>query len=246
MMRFGIVTLFPEIFNALHYGIVGKAIKNSLISIDYSNPRDFSNNKHHTVDDRPYGGGAGMVMMVEPLRHAILHLKKKLQAPCKTLLLSPQGQRLSHRHVVELSQQNNLILVCGRYEGIDERLIALEIDAEYSIGDYVLSGGEFAAMVTVDAISRHIPNVLGHDCSAQEDSFVQGLLDYPHYTRPNICANLPVPTVLLSGDHHAIKKWRKKQALGKTWQKRPDLLKKYRLNDEEQQLLDEFISESVR
>ena len=243
MMQFGIVTLFPDMFAALNYGIIGRAIKNALISINISNPREFTTDKHQTVDDRPYGGGAGMVMMVEPLQQAILHLKKQLGTSCTTLLLSPQGQRLSHQHVIDLSQQKNLILVCGRYEGIDERLVELAIDAEYSIGDYVLSGGEFAAMVTIDAISRQIPAVLGHEHAAQDDSFAQGLLDYPHFTRPDVYANIAVPKVLRQGNHQAIKKWRKKQALGKTWLKRPDLLEKYALSEEERQLLDEFISE---
>lgn len=243
MIQFSVITLFPEMFGALKYGIVGRALENGLIKIDAINPRDFTTDKHHTVDDRPYGGGPGMVMQAKPLCDAIKFAKKQLSskaAATKVIYLSPQGKPLDQQGLVVLSQRQNIILLAGRYEGIDQRLIETEIDEQYSIGDYVLSGGELAAMVMVDGITRLLPGALGHEASAQEDSFMQGLLDCPHYTRPEVYSGLTVPKVLLSGNHKHIARWRLKQALGQTWLKRPDLLEKRPLTQEEQQLLNEF------
>lgn len=243
MLSVAIVTLFPEMFSALNYGITGRALKNNLIQISFWNPRDYTHDRHRTVDDKPYGGGPGMVMKVKPLLDAILSAKQALNVDTKVISLSPQGQRLDQRRARELTSRGSLILVAGRYEGIDERLYQLAIDEEISIGDYVLSGGEFAAMVLVDAMVRLLPGALGDELSALQDSFVAGLLDYPHYTRPEEIAGLNVPEVLISGDHQAIERWRKKQALGKTWLKRPDLLANMELTSEQQRLLAEFISE---
>ena len=239
-----IITLFPEMFTALNCGILGRAIENDLMTIRYWNPRDYSSDKHRNVDDRPYGGGPGMVMMVQPLRDTILEIKARAKGKVKVIYLSPQGQLLDQKGVEEIKQlaiTQELILLCGRYEGIDERLIATEVDAEWSIGDYVLSGGEFAAMVIVDAITRFLPGALGHEGSAEMDSFATGLLDHPHYTRPEKDGDTIVPTVLTSGNHDAIRKWRLQQSLKRTWQRRPQLLEKKQLTEEQQQLLTEII-----
>ncbi|MBB71981.1 MAG: tRNA (guanosine(37)-N1)-methyltransferase TrmD [Legionellales bacterium] len=241
-MRIGIISLFPEIFNALDYGIVGQAQKNKLLNIEMWNPRDFTRDKRQTVDDRPYGGGPGMVMMAEPLRGAIKSAKQTLGDDTKVVYLSPQGKRFEQRHGQDFIAQEKVLLLCGRYEGVDERLIESDVDEEWSIGDYVLSGGEFAALVMVDAITRLIPGALGDEASAVEDSFVAGLLDYPHYTRPEVEHGLAVPKVLTSGDHQAIRRWRWQQALGRTWLRRPDLLAERTLTAKEQTLLDEFIA----
>lgn len=244
-MHFNIITLFPEMFKALDFGIVGRALRNKLIQINYWNPRDYSEDLHRRVDDRPYGGGPGMVMQYEPLHRAIQAAKDAGQNSAKVILLSPQGKFFNQSAAEIFSRQSHLILVAGRYEGIDERLINDVIDEEWSIGDYVVSGGEIPAMTVVDAITRLLPGALGHENSAELDSFSKGLLDYPHYTRPETVGGKKVPKVLLSGDHRAIERYRLKQSLGKTWQKRPDLLKRLVLTAEEQSLLDEFIQENI-
>ena len=301
-MKFDIITLFPEIFNALEYGITGRALKNKLASLTFWNPRDFADedteeqNTHTTdrfsrkiankeglsredeiqgktkratgvydhihedcersfntvdrfsrkavVDDRPFGGGPGMVMKYQPLKKAIQAARQGNKGP--VIYLSPQGKRLDHEAILELKQHENLTLLCGRYEGIDERLIQDEVDLEYSVGDLVVSGGEIPAMLMIDSIIRLLPGALGHKDSAAEDSFHNGLLDHPHYTRPEQIDNKTVPDVLRSGDHQAIKRWRLKQSLGITWQKRPDLLKRQVLTELEQKLLAEFIEEAKR
>ncbi len=239
-MEFGIITLFPEMFDALHCGITGRAIEKGLIKINTWNPRDFTQDKHRTVDDRPYGGGPGMLMKVAPLAEAIATAKKTM--PAKVIYVSPQGRRFDQKAAIEMAKKNALIFVAGRYEGIDERLIENEIDEEWSVGDYVLSGGELAVMVMIDAMTRLLPEALGHENSASEDSFMNlGLLDYPHYTRPEEINGKKVPEVLLNGNHKEIEKWRLQQALGKTWLKRPDLLVNVELTKEQQALLTEFI-----
>ena len=238
-MKIGIISIFPEMFVALNSGIPRIAQEKQCLSIECWDPRDFTTDNHRTVDDTPYGGGPGMVMKVEPLQKAINAARAAL--PEATLIyLSPQGEILNHNAVCTLSQAEEIIFLCGRYEGIDERLIEQEVDAEWSIGDYVLSGGELAAMVIVDAIARQLPNVLGDEASAAEDSFATGLLDYPHYTRPAEVTGLKVPEVLLSGNHAAIKTWREQQALGRTYLRRPDLLKTKTLSKQQQALLDDF------
>lgn len=242
-MNISIVTLFPEMFTALNLGIPGRAQKQGLVNLEFWNPRDFTHDVHRTVDDRPYGGGPGMVMKFEPLQQAITAAKAKTGQKTAVSLLSPQGKLFDQQAAKELSYRQNLILVAGRYEGIDERLRQKEIDEEWSIGDFVLSGGELPAMCLIDAVIRLLPGALGDSESAQQDSFSAGLLDYPHYTRPEKIAEMKVPEVLLSGDHQAIQRWRLKQALGQTWLKRKDLLEIYRLNAQEQVLLAEFISE---
>lgn len=248
-MRFDIITLFPEFISAFkENGVTGRAIRNGLLEVETWNPRDFTVDKHRTVDDRPYGGGPGMLMKVQPLRDALMAIKTQQgiadSPPRKLIYLSPQGKTLTQNALEALSSEPGFIVIAGRYEGIDERLIAAEVDAEWSIGDYILSGGELPAMVLIDAVARLIPGVLGHAESAQQDSFVNGLLDYPHYTRPELIDGQKVPQVLLSGDHAAIARWRKKQALGKTLQRRPDLLEKLDLSNEEKLLLDEFLQET--
>lgn len=243
-MRFDIVSLMPEMFNAVTaHGITGRAVKRDLVKFSFWNPRDYTHDVHRTVDDRPYGGGPGMVMLVEPLRAAIRAAKQASAEPAKVIYLSPQGRQLTQQGLNDLAKAKRLVLVCGRYEGIDERVIASDIDEEWSIGDYVLSGGEIAAMVMVDGIIRLIPEVLGDADSAQQDSFMSGLLDYPHYTRPEDVDGMRVPAVLLSGDHKAILRWRTKQALGQTWRRRPDLLASLDLTPQDRALLEEFIKE---
>lgn len=240
-MWIGIISLFPEMFQAITgYGVTGRAVKNGLLTINYWNPRDFAHDKHKTVDDRPYGGGPGMLMMVQPLKDAIHAAKAVAGNDTKVIYLSPQGRKLNQQGVCELSQSKKLILICGRYEGIDERVIQTEIDEEWSIGDYVLSGGELPAMTMIDALARFIPGVLNHQSSAAEDSFANGLLDCPHYTRPEVLDGMAVPDVLMSGHHEAIRRWRLKQSLGRTWLRREDLLANLALTDEEQCLLTEF------
>lgn len=242
-MDAGIITLFSEMFSALQYGIPGRAQKQQLLSLQFWNPRDFTHDKHKTVDDRPYGGGPGMVMKVQPLQDAIQAAKLQLGQDSIVSLLSPQGKVFDQRAAEQFIKRDKMILVCGRYEGIDERLHDLEIDEEWSIGDFVLSGGEIPAMCIIDAVVRLLPGALGDPESAQQDSFGAGLLDYPHYTRPEEFAGLKVPDVLMSGDHQAIQRWRLKQALGQTWLKRKDLLEKHRLNAKEEVLLAEFVRE---
>lgn len=243
-MRIDVITLFPSLVEQVaDYGITGRAVARRLLRLVTWNPRDYSTDKHRTVDDRPYGGGAGMVMRVEPLRRCIQAARAQAPAGARTVYLSPQGQRLDQHMLKRVAQQAGLILVAGRYEGVDERLIELEIDQEWSIGDYVLSGGELAAMVIVDTIARLQPGALGDESSAEQDSFMAGLLDCPHYTRPDEVAGLRVPDVLLTGDHTQIRRWRHKQALGRTGLRRPDLIEKRGLSAQERQLLDEFLGE---
>ena len=243
-MRIQVITLFPEEFRPLvDLGVTGRAIREGRVQLELLNPRDFATDRHRTVDDRPYGGGPGMVMAVEPLRSTIRAAREKAGDETKVGLLSPQGQVVDQGAIRELAQRKDLILVCGRYEGIDERLIELEIDEEWSIGDYVLSGGELAAAVMIDGVTRLLPGVLGDELSAQQDSFSEGLLDCQHYTRPEQVEELSVPPVLLSGDHGAIERWRKKQSLGRTWLRRPDLLEGLELDKESAELLAEFQAE---
>lgn len=243
-MRIDVVTLFPPMIkNLADYGITGRAVKQGLLDLFTWNPRDYTRDMHHTVDDRPYGGGPGMVMMLPPLRDAI-RAAREASHGSRVIYLSPQGRKVDHRGLQELSNRPGLIMVCGRYEGIDERIIQAEIDEEWSIGDYVLSGGELAAMVMIDGITRLLPGALGHEDSASEDSFVDGLLDYPHFTRPEEVDGMGIPAVLKSGDHQAIQRWRNKQALGRTWLRRPDLLADAELDAEQQNLLAEFIREN--
>lgn len=240
----GVVTLFPEMFTALTgHGVTGRAVKRGQLTVEYSNPRDHAHDRHRTVDDRPFGGGPGMLMKVEPLLEAIAAIRAKAPSPPRVIYLSPQGQPLTQKRVVELAQLDSLILLCGRYEGIDERIVEMCVDEEISIGDYVLSGGELGAMVLLDAVTRLIPGVLGHADSAVEDSFSEGWLDCPHYTRPEEFAGQRVPEVLLSGNHELIRRWRLKQSLGRTWLRRPELLEGLTLSKEQQQLLAEFIRE---
>jgi tRNA (guanine37-N1)-methyltransferase len=246
MYQLDVITLFPEMLTpVLEHGVIGRAVTDELLEFRAWNPRDFTEDKHKTVDDRPYGGGPGMVMMYEPVCSAIAKARQA-QPSTKVIYLSPQGRRLDQSGVHELAERTGMILVSGRYEGIDERLIESEIDEEWSIGDYVLSGGELAAMVLIDSVCRTLPGVLGHEDSANEDSFVDGLLDYPHYTRPEQINGYQVPDVLLSGNHKQIRRWRLKQALGKTWQVRPDLIESIELDDEQKGLLQEFIAETAQ
>ena len=239
-MRFDVITLFPELFEiATRHGVTGRAVKKGQVTLALWNPRDYTHDRHRTVDDRPYGGGPGMVMMVPPLRDALRAARAAAPAS-RVIYLSPQGRRLDQAAMTEMAQRPGMILIAGRYEGIDQRLIDTEVDEEWSIGDYVLSGGELAAMVVMDAVTRLLPGVLGHELSAEQDSFMAGLLDHPHYTRPEEIDGRCVPAVLLQGDHAAIRRWRLKQALGRTWQERPDLLQGLALTSEQQVLLDEF------
>lgn len=242
-MWIGIISLFPEMFKAItEFGVTGRAVKHGLLQVQCWNPRDFTHDKHKTVDDRPYGGGPGMLMMVQPLRDAIHAAKQAAQAATdgevKVIYLSPQGRKLDQHGVQQLSQYQNLILLCGRYEGIDERLIEAEIDEEWSVGDYVLTGGELPAMTLIDAVARFVPGVLGKQASAEEDSFADGLLDCPHYTRPDVLDGVAVPPVLMSGNHAEIRKWRLQQSLHRTWTRRPELLESLALTDEQRVLLD--------
>ncbi|MCH8056697.1 MAG: tRNA (guanosine(37)-N1)-methyltransferase TrmD [Proteobacteria bacterium] len=245
-MKIQVITLFPEEFTPLiDLGVTGRGIRQGKVRLELLNPRDFARDRRHTVDDRPYGGGPGMVMAVEPLRSAIRAARDATGGKAQVSLLSPQGRRLDQAVVREMAQREHLILVCGRYEGIDERLIELEVDEEWSVGDYILSGGELAAAVIIDAITRLLPGVLGDEQSAQQDSFTDGLLDCQHYTRPEEVDGLEVPPVLLSGDHGAIRRWRKKQSLGRTWLRRPDLLNGLELDTESRALLAEFKREDA-
>jgi len=239
-VRFDVVTLLPEMFEAARLGVTGRAFERGQAQLRLWNPRDYTHDVHRTVDDRPYGGGPGMVMKVEPLRVAILDAKRAAPGS-RVAYLSPQGRRFDQQAAAELAGRDGMILVAGRYEGIDERIIARCVDEEWSIGDYVLSGGELAAMVVMDAVIRLLPGVLGHEDSAAQDSYMAGLLDCPHYTRPEEIDGLRVPGVLLSGNHEEIRRWRLKQALGRTWERRPDLLAHRELTGEERKLLDEYL-----
>ena len=240
MMRFDIITLFPEMFAALDCGIPGQAKKRNLCDWHCWNPRDYTTDKHRTVDDRPYGGGPGMVMMAEPVMAAITAAQTAAPTPGKVIHLSPQGKPLTQDALMQLRQCPRLLLLCGRYEGIDERVVDTVVDEEWSLGDFILSGGELAALALMDGVIRLLPEALGNTESNQQDSFSAGLLDHPHYTRPEECSGLKVPSVLLSGDHQAIARWRAQQALGRTWQRRPDLLAKMTLTAEQEALLREF------
>ena len=243
-MRFDIITLFPQMFTVLDCGIVGRAKEKGLITLDCWNPRDYTKDKYHKVDDSPYGGGPGMVMLFGPLQAALQAARLAHSTTPLVIYLTPQGKLLDQKLATELTTQKHLILLAGRYEGVDERIVKAEVDTEISIGDYVLSGGELAAMVVIDAITRQLPGALGDADSAKQDSFSYGLLDYPHYTKPEFIANTGVPKVLLSGDHAAIARWRRKQALGRTWLRRPDLLAKIELTAADSMLLNEFIEET--
>ena len=250
LRRYDVITLFPEMFVALTAsGITRRAKDRGLYALDFHNPRDFTSDPHRTVDDRPYGGGPGMVMLAEPLMQSIAAARAAQQAAIGTagpvLYLSPQGRRLDQARVMELAAQTGLILLCGRYEGIDQRVIERAVDAEVSLGDFVLSGGELPAMVLLDAIVRQLPGALNTADSAQEDSFADGLLDCPHYTRPELYADEKVPEVLLSGNHAAIRRWRLKQSLGRTALRRPELLSGRPLSKTELKLLEEFRQEQA-
>ena len=239
-MKIGVITLFPEMFSALtDYGVSGRAVDNGLVDIAYFNPREFTQDKHRTVDDRPYGGGPGMVMLLEPLLRAVETAKDWIAGEAKVVYLSPQGQLLDQGAVNKFAEVDNVILISGRYEGIDERLIDSVVDEEWSIGDYVLSGGELPSMVLLDALIRQMPGVLGHEDSAAQDSFATGLLDCPHYSRPDSFEGQDVPAVLLSGDHEKIRRWRLQESLLRTQQRKTKLLDKLALTVEQEALLKE-------
>lgn len=245
MLRIGVISLLPEILNGLQYGVTGRAIEQGLAKVDFWNPREWASRPYRQVDDKPYGGGPGMVMMYQPLHAAILQAKQEMPANCKTVYLSPQGKviRQDDLNAVAAVKQP-LLFIAGRYEGIDERIISHHVDEEWSLGDFVLSGGELAALVFIDAIVRLLPGSLGHLGSAQQDSFMNGLLDCPHYTRPASIDGLDVPAVLLGGNHRDIERWRRKQSLGKTWRVRPDLLVNRQLSESDTLLLDEYRKEN--
>jgi tRNA (guanine37-N1)-methyltransferase len=243
-MHFEVVTLFPEAVEGIgRFGVVGRALERGLLRLGTTDPRLYATDPHRTVDDRPYGGGPGMVMKVEPLRSAIRAARGRLPEGSRTVILSPQGRVFTQAVAREYRDLPGLLLVAGRYEGIDERVVRMEADEALTVGDYVLSGGELPAMLVIDAVARLVPGVLGDENSAAEDSFSDGLLDCPHYTRPETVGGLRVPGVLLSGDHEAIRRWRLKQSLGRTWTMRPELLAEREFSAEERKLLDEYIAE---
>jgi tRNA (guanine37-N1)-methyltransferase len=243
-MRFDVITIFPGMFAALSgYGVTGRAVEKGMLRVNLWNPRDFAAGEYRAVDDRPYGGGPGMVMMAEPLAAAVHAIRRDSDRSPPLVYLSPQGEIVNERIVGELSAHSSLILLAGRYEGIDERIVSEYVDRELSVGDCVISGGELAAMVVIDAIARRIPGVLGNDESVFQDSFAEGLLDCPHYTRPEEVDGARVPEVLLSGDHGAIRRWRLKQSLGRTWLRRPEILQGVEMDAERAALLREFIFE---
>lgn len=240
-MRFDVVTLFPDmVAAAASYGVTGRAIERDTVRLSVWNPRDYTHDRHKTVDDRPYGGGPGMVMKYQPLHDAVCDAKQAGTGSARVIYLSPQGKPITQALLSEACNVSQLILVAGRYEGIDERFVELDCDDEWSIGDYVISGGELAALIVIDAVTRLLPGVLGDEDSALQDSHMNGLLDYPHFTRPERLEGHSVPEVLLGGNHADINRWRMKQALGRTWLRRPDLLKKMNLNAEQEKLLNEF------
>lgn len=246
MYAIGVVALFPEIVEPVtRLGVVGRAVERGLIGIRYASPRDFTGDRHRTVDDRPYGGGPGMVMLYQPVRDAVVALESGMPDGCRRLVMSAQGRLLDQALAGELAAAPGLVIVAGRYEGLDERVSAGLGAEEVSIGSYVLSGGELAASVLIDAVARLLPGVLGHEASPEQDSFVAGLLDCPHYTRPEQVDGMGVPEVLLSGDHEAIRRWRLKQALGRTWLRRPELIEARALTEEERGLLEEFRKEAA-
>ncbi|MBK8740871.1 MAG: tRNA (guanosine(37)-N1)-methyltransferase TrmD [Betaproteobacteria bacterium] len=250
LLRIAVVTLFPELIEAAsRYGITGRALEMALWRLWCVNPREFATDNHRTVDDRPYGGGPGMVMLAGPLEQALDAAAARIgadggSAKPKVVYLTPQGERLAHERVLALKEDGDLVLLAGRYEGIDERLLERRVDLELSLGDYVLSGGEFPALVLIDALVRQLPGATNDPDSIREESFADGLLDCPHYTRPEVHGGAAVPPVLLSGNHALIRRWRLKQALGRTWLRRPDLLSGRRMSDEEARLLQEFKRES--
>ncbi|MCP5149541.1 MAG: tRNA (guanosine(37)-N1)-methyltransferase TrmD [Chromatiales bacterium] len=246
-MRVAVVSVFPQMLDAVaEYGVTGRALERGLLDLHRVDPRAYATDRHRTVDDRPYGGGPGMVMTVEPCRTAVRRARELVGDDAHTVLLSPQGRRLDPASLAALAGRRALVLLCGRYEGLDERLVEAEIDEEISIGDYVLSGGELAAMVVIDALARLLPGALGHQDSAREDSFADGLLDCPHYSRPEVVDGVAVPAVLMSGDHAAIRRWRLQQSLGRTWLRRPDLLAGMQLDDAQVALLQQFVAEHGR
>ena len=244
-MHFHVVTLFPEFVSAwAGHGVVGRAMQGGLLRLDLTNPREYAEGAHRAVDDRPYGGGPGMVMQVAPLRRALANVRAAMPPGSPVIALGPQGRVFDQAMARSLADEPGMVLVCGRYEGIDERLLEADVDLELSVGDYVISGGELAALVVADAVARLVPGVLGDAGSADEDSFTTGWLDCPHYTRPEEIDGQRVPEVLLSGNHAAIRRWRLKQSLGRTWQRRPELLEGRELNNEQRELLDEYIAET--
>ena len=252
-MQLGIVTLFPEMFAAVtDHGISGRAVRSGLMNLELFNPRDYTTDKHRTVDDKPFGGGPGMLMKTEPLMASIaaarqaVSQKQTTGESVKVIYLSPQGKTLKQDSIIDLAKREGMVLLCGRYQGIDNRVLVSEIDEEWSLGDFVISGGELAAMTLIDAMTRFQPGALGDEGSALEDSFSNGLLHSPEYTRPQSIDGSNVPKVLLSGDHEAIRKWRLKQSLGATWLKRPDLLQAMSLEREQEELLEQFKQEYVR
>jgi tRNA (guanine37-N1)-methyltransferase len=246
MYRVGVVSLFPELVEpVMRFGVVGRARERGLIALEHATPRDFAPDRHKTVDDRPYGGGPGMVLKYEPLRDAVRALRARLPAGTREIVLTAQGRPFDQAFARELAAAPGMLLVSGRYEGIDERFVEGEVTTELALGDYVLSGGELAAAVVIDAVARLLPGVLGHEDSNVEDSYTAGLLDCPQYTRPEAIDGRAVPAVLLGGDHAAVRRWRLKQALGRTWLKRPELLAERALSDEEQELLEEFRAERL-
>lgn len=245
-MRIDVITLFPELVEqVISCGVVGKAADQGIIDLHCWNPREYTRDRHRTVDDRPYGGGPGMLMKVQPLQDTISAVRRQNDG-ARLIYLSPQGKLLTQQRLARQVELGSVILLCGRYEGIDERLIQSEVDEEWSIGDYVISGGELAAMVCIDAMTRLLPGALGHEESARQDSFSDGLLDCPHYTRPELYQGDRVPQVLMNGNHRDISDWRRQQALGRTWRRRPDLLAQVELDSQQQVLLDEYMTEFER
>ena len=246
-MHFGVVSLFPEMVQCIaDFGVVGRAIDRQQVTLSTTNPRDHASDAHRTVDDRPYGGGPGMVMKCEPLEKAVGAARANLPSGSPVIYLSPQGAMFDQAAARRFAKMPGVVLLAGRYEGVDERFIETHVDEEWSLGDFVLSGGEIAAMAVIDAVTRLLPGVLGDDESAQQDSFMNGLLDHPHYTRPEVYDGSAVPDVLLSGDHAKIDRWRKQQALGRSFERRPDLVDKLDLDDEQRMLLDEYLKEQRR
>ena len=245
-MRIDVITLFPDfVEQVIDYGVVGRAAQQGLLSLHCWNPRDYTRDRHRTVDDRPYGGAHGMLMKAQPLKDTIDAVRAQ-NAGARLVYLSPQGRLLTQALLAEQAQAGSVILMCGRYEGVDERLLELEVDDEWSLGDYVISGGELAAMVCIDAMTRLIPGALGDDESARQDSFSKGLLECPQYTRPEEFMGRRVPEVLMGGNHREIETWRERQALGRTWRRRPDLLERVDLNARQKALLEEYIAEFER
>jgi len=243
-MRFDVVTLFPEMIQqGLAFGMPARAQKVQALQVQTWNPREYASDAYRSVDERPYGGGPGMVMMIEPLQSTLRAVRAADPEPARICFLSPQGPRLSQQRVHQIAQRKRMILLCGRYESVDQRLLDCHVDEELSLGDFVLSGGELAALAVIDAVARLLPGVLNHPQSAQQDSFSDGLLDCPHFTRPERDPLGRVPEVLLGGDHAAIARWRRRAALGNTWLKRPDLLTGAKLNDVDRRLLSEFIAD---